>query len=163
MRPNSTIHMSTGCQFVDACPCAPRHYRQRPRSPSQICTRLPILLKTAEKLTANPVLSKRSPFAQPPVQPQRPSRDGRSHVHTGRQGGPPGAAMPWPGTTPAQSQVPQTLQTPALPSGDFCQPGTVQCCPPSLAPTRREEFYFILCVPLCKICIVDEMLLFLPL
>lgn len=82
MRPNSTTHMSSGCPFVDACPCAPHHYCQRPRSLSQICTLLPILLKAAEKLIANPVLSKQTTWGM---------RGGPST----QQSRPPGAAMPW--------------------------------------------------------------------
>ena len=149
MRPNSTIHMSSGCPFTDVCPCAPHHYFQRPRSPSQICTLLPILLKTAEKLTANPVLSKRSPFAKPPVQPQWPSHDRRSQAQSRAAGQTPGSsnAVARAPRLP-RAGLPRPCRQPVLPCGDFCQPGThavLSSLPPSPQPPMRSFTSYFAC------------------
>lgn len=126
VRPNSTIHMSSGCPFVDACPCAAHHYRQRPRSLSWICTLLPILLKTAEKLTVNPLLPKQSPSAKPFVQLQQTSRGKMSRAQSRAAGHNTRAAVLCPEHASAQSQAPHTLQTTSaalgafLPAWDIC-------------------------------------------
>lgn len=117
MRPNSTIRMSSGRQFVDACPCAPHQYCQCPRSLSQICTLLPILLK---KLQRNSLLTQ---FCQnDPCLLNHLSHERRSQNTAGQT---PGASMSWlehcacpdPG-------FPRLCSHPVLPCRDFCHPGT---------------------------------------
>lgn len=151
VRPNSNIHLSPTCPFVDVWPCAPFSFRQCPRSLSQICTLLPILLKTAAKLIPDPGLQRGSLLAGPPAQPQEVQHGQQdSSAYHQEQG-----HCAW-----AQLQAPT-----AAPLGVSESLGPAWCCPPvlpcSLATACKEEFYFKPCASLSKICTVDKMLHFL--
>lgn len=120
MRPISAISMSSGCLFIDACPCAPHYYVSVPDHRPRFVPSCQFFSKLQRKLTPNPVLSKWSPFANPPVQSQRPSPNRRSHVHSN--------AMEEHHACPEPSSPdPAANQQWFLPAGDH-----VWCCPPSL-------------------------------
>lgn len=112
-RSNSNIHISPRCPFLDICPCAPFHYHQCPRSLSQICILLLILLSAVAKLTPDAGLSSPSSLNHSSAQLQEAPQ--------GQQG----ISVPhW-----------QPQKTSTAPSGDFCGTGTcvvLSSCPSML-------------------------------
>lgn len=154
-------HTSSGCPFADARPWAPHGSCQCPTSLSQICTLLPIPLKTAEVLTANPVLSKWSPFAESPVQAQWLSRGRRCRGAAAKL--PEQQCHGWSTSLP-RAWHPRACRDQGCPTG-LCHPGARGELP-SLAPLCPRLHGGVLLdtsVPLANICTLDKMLLFLSL
>lgn len=108
--------------------------------------------QNSEVLTGNPVLSKWSPFAESPVQPQQPSHGRRSRGAAAKR-------LPeqqWSTSLP-RAQHPRGCRLWAVPR-DSCQP-----LPSFPFAPACKEFDSILRVPLFNICTLDKMLLFLSL
>lgn len=150
------VHLSTHALVLHIATVTVPDRRPRFVPSCQFFSKLP------RKLTPNPVLSKQSPFANPPVEPQWPSPDKRPHFH--------GNVMEEHHACPEPSS-PDPAENQHCPAGVSASLGHAWCCPPSLlpsllpslTPTGNEEFYFILCVPLSKMRTGDKMLLFPPL